>query len=113
MPSVSIPRHLSGRPFRRLSDPVHRRHPGAHRDPRFFAEFPGDAGSGHTVPVTIIGAFIAMAALGFTINLMTLFALILAIGIVVDDAIVIVENSSYYIERGLPPRRPRSKPCRN
>jgi hydrophobic/amphiphilic exporter-1 (mainly G- bacteria), HAE1 family len=57
-----------------------------------------------TVPVTLIGAFIAMAALGFTINLMTLFALVLAIGIVVDDAIVIVENSSYYIERGMPPK---------
>jgi HAE1 family hydrophobic/amphiphilic exporter-1 len=57
-----------------------------------------------TVPVTIIGAFIAIAALGFTINLMTLFALILAIGIVVDDAIIIVENSSYYIERGMPPK---------
>ncbi len=57
-----------------------------------------------TVPVTILGAFIAMAALGFTVNLMTLFALILVIGIVVDDAIIIVENSSYYIERGLPPK---------
>lgn len=57
-----------------------------------------------TVPVTIIGAFIAITALGFTVNLMTLFALVLAIGIVVDDAIVIVENSSYYIERGLPPK---------
>jgi HAE1 family hydrophobic/amphiphilic exporter-1 len=57
-----------------------------------------------TVPVTIIGAFIAMAALGFTVNLMTLFALILAIGIVVDDAIIIVENSAHYIEQGLPPR---------
>ena len=57
-----------------------------------------------TVPVTIIGAFGAMYALGFTINLMTLFALVLAIGIVVDDAIVIVENSAYYIERGLPPK---------
>ncbi len=57
-----------------------------------------------TVPVTLIGTFIAIAALGFTINLMTLFALILAIGIVVDDAIVIVENSSYYIEKGLPPK---------
>ncbi len=57
-----------------------------------------------TVPVTIIGAFIAMAALDFTVNLMTLFALILAIGIVVDDAIIIVENSSYYIERGMPPK---------
>lgn len=57
-----------------------------------------------TVPVTLIGAFIAMTALGFTVNLMTLFALILAIGIVVDDAIVIVEGSSYYIERGIPPK---------
>src|SRR5262249_39842439 len=57
-----------------------------------------------TVPVTIVGAFIAMAALGFTVNLMTLFALILAIGIVVDDAIIIVENSSHYIEQGLPPK---------
>jgi hydrophobic/amphiphilic exporter-1 (mainly G- bacteria), HAE1 family len=57
-----------------------------------------------TVPVTIIGAFIAMAMLGFTVNLMTLFALILAIGIVVDDAIIIVENSAHYIETGLSPK---------
>jgi HAE1 family hydrophobic/amphiphilic exporter-1 len=57
-----------------------------------------------TVPVTIVGAFAAMIALGFTINIMTLFALVLAIGIVVDDAIVIVENSSYYIEKGLSPK---------
>ena len=45
-----------------------------------------------------------MALLGFTVNLMTLFALILAIGIVVDDAIVIVENCSHYIEQGLTPK---------
>ncbi|MBI4768012.1 MAG: efflux RND transporter permease subunit [Deltaproteobacteria bacterium] len=57
-----------------------------------------------TVPVTIIGAFGAMIVMGFTINLMTLFALVLSIGIVVDDAIVIVENSSYYIEKGLSPK---------
>ena len=57
-----------------------------------------------TVPVTIIGAFGAMAMLGFSVNLMTLFALILAIGIVVDDAIVIVENASHYIEKGLSPK---------
>jgi HAE1 family hydrophobic/amphiphilic exporter-1 len=56
-----------------------------------------------TVPVTIIGAFVAMALLGFSVNLMTLFALILAIGIVVDDAIMIVENCSHYIEQGLSP----------
>ena len=54
-----------------------------------------------TVPVTIIGAFAGMAALGYTVNLSTLFALILAIGIVVDDAIVIVEGVSKYIEEGM------------
>ncbi|MGH7153055.1 MAG: efflux RND transporter permease subunit, partial [Acetobacteraceae bacterium] len=54
-----------------------------------------------TVPVTIIGAFAAMAALGFTVNLSTLFAIILAIGIVVDDAIVVVEGAAHHQERGL------------
>ena len=57
-----------------------------------------------TVPVTIIGAFIAMAALGFSVNMITLFALILAIGIVVDDAIVIVEGAEYHLEQGLSPK---------
>ncbi len=56
-----------------------------------------------TVPVTIIGAFAAMAALGFTVNLSTLFAIILAIGIVVDDAIIVVEGAAKHIERGLTP----------
>ncbi len=54
-----------------------------------------------TVPVTIIGAFAAMAALGFTINLSTLFAIVLAVGIVVDDAIVVVEGAAHYVGRGL------------
>ena len=57
-----------------------------------------------TVPVTIIGAFAAMAALGFAVNLATLFAIVLAIGIVVDDAIVIVEGVSRYVEEGIPGR---------
>jgi HAE1 family hydrophobic/amphiphilic exporter-1 len=56
------------------------------------------------VPVTIIGAAAAMAALGFTINMLTLFGLILAIGIVVDDAIVIVENAAHHIEEGMKPK---------
>jgi len=55
-----------------------------------------------TVPVTIIGTFAAMAALGFSVNLSTLFGLVLAIGIVVDDAIVIVEGVTKYIELKLP-----------
>ena len=53
-----------------------------------------------TVPVTLIGAFAAMAALGFSINLPTLFAIVLAIGIVVDDAIVIVEGVARYDRAG-------------
>ncbi|WP_133127881.1 efflux RND transporter permease subunit [Legionella nagasakiensis] len=57
-----------------------------------------------TVPVTIIGTFIAMFMLGYSINLLTLFALVLAIGIVVDDAIVIVEGVTQHIERGMPPK---------
>ena len=54
-----------------------------------------------TVPVTIIGAFAAMAALGFTVNFSTLFAIVLAIGIVVDDAIVVVEGAAHNIEQGM------------
>src|SRR6266481_849628 len=54
-----------------------------------------------TVPVTIIGAFAAMAALGFTVNISTLFAIVLAIGIVVDDAIVVVEGAAHNIEQGM------------
>src|SRR5262249_52319243 len=58
-----------------------------------------------TVPVTIIGAFAAMAALGFTVNLSTLFAIVLAIGIVVDDAIVVVERAAHHIEQRMPRKR--------
>jgi len=51
-----------------------------------------------TVPVTIVGAFAGLAMFGFSVNLLTLFGLVLAIGIVVDDAIVIVENASHHLE---------------
>ena len=54
-----------------------------------------------TVPVTIVGAFAAMYALGFTVNFSTLFAIVLSIGIVVDDAIVVVEGAAHNIERGM------------
>src|SRR4029453_16755057 len=53
-----------------------------------------------TVPVTIVGAFVGLALFGFSVNLLTLFGLVLAIGIVVDDAIVIVENASHHLETG-------------
>lgn len=62
-----------------------------------------------TVPVTIIGAFAAMAAMGFTVNLSTLFAIVLAIGIVVDDAIVIVEGVARHIEAGMTGRKAAEK----
>ncbi|MGA9893373.1 MAG: multidrug efflux RND transporter permease subunit [Xanthobacteraceae bacterium] len=54
-----------------------------------------------TVPVTIIGAFAMMWALGFTVNFSTLFAIVLSIGIVVDDAIVVVEGAARNIEKGM------------
>jgi HAE1 family hydrophobic/amphiphilic exporter-1 len=51
--------------------------------------------------VTIIGAFAAMWALGFTVNFSTLFAIVLSIGIVVDDAIVVVEGAAHNVEQGM------------
>lgn len=65
-----------------------------------------------TVPVTIIGAFAAMPFLGFSINLLTLFGLVLAIGIVVDDAIVIVENAAHHIEKGEAPKQATERAMR-
>ncbi len=56
------------------------------------------------VPVAIIGTFAAMAVFGFSLNNLTLFGLVLAIGIVVDDAIVVVEAVEHHIEHGLSPR---------
>ena len=56
------------------------------------------------VPVSIIGAFAGMYALGFSINLLTLFGLVLAIGIVVDDAIIVIENVERHMSEGMSPR---------
>ncbi|MDN3923099.1 efflux RND transporter permease subunit [Roseateles violae] len=56
-----------------------------------------------TIPVSLIGAFALMAAAGFTVNTLTLLALVLAIGLVVDDAIVVLENIFRHIEEGLEP----------
>ncbi|MES2957535.1 MAG: multidrug efflux RND transporter permease subunit [Pseudomonadota bacterium] len=57
------------------------------------------------VPVSVIGTFAVLHVLGFSINALTLFGLVLAIGIVVDDAIVVVENVERNIEAGLTPRQ--------
>jgi hydrophobe/amphiphile efflux-1 (HAE1) family protein len=56
------------------------------------------------VPVAIVGTFAVMAALNFSLNNLSLFGLVLAIGIVVDDAIVVVENIERWLEQGLAPR---------
>ncbi|MBL9176000.1 MAG: efflux RND transporter permease subunit [Verrucomicrobiales bacterium] len=56
-----------------------------------------------TVPVTLVGSFAALALLGFSLNLLTLFALVLAVGVVVDDAIVVVEGTVQEMERGRSP----------
>ena len=57
-----------------------------------------------TIPVSLIGTFAVMSALGFSLNTLSLFGIVLAIGIVVDDAIVVVENVARNIDAGLPPR---------
>jgi hydrophobe/amphiphile efflux-1 (HAE1) family protein len=56
------------------------------------------------IPVSLIGTFACMSGLGFSINMLTLFGIVLAIGIVVDDAIVVVENTTTHLNRGLNPR---------
>jgi HAE1 family hydrophobic/amphiphilic exporter-1 len=62
-----------------------------------------------TIPVSLIGTFAVMAAIGFSINQFTLFGLVLVIGIVVDDAIVVVENCTSYLAKGLGPREAAEK----
>ena len=55
------------------------------------------------IPLSLIGTFIIMLALGYSINLLTLLALVLAIGLVVDDAIIVVENVNRHLEEGMAP----------
>jgi len=56
-----------------------------------------------TIPVSLVGAFALMYVFGFTINTLTLLAMVLAIGLVVDDAIVMLENIVRHVEEGMPP----------
>ena len=57
-----------------------------------------------TIPVSLVGTFIFFPLLGFSINTLSMFGLVLAIGIVVDDAIVVVEAVIHHLEHGLPPK---------
>ncbi len=58
-----------------------------------------------TIPVSLVGSFAVMWALGFSINTLTLLAMVLAVGLVVDDAIVVLENVHRHVERGLTPAK--------
>ena len=55
------------------------------------------------MPLSLVGTFFMMLALGYSINLLTLLALVLAIGLVVDDAIIVVENVDHHMKEGMPP----------
>src|SRR5579862_7064638 len=61
------------------------------------------------VPVSLIGTFIIFPALGFSINTLSLFGLVLAIGLVVDDAIIVVEAVEHHIDEGLDPKSATEK----
>ena len=65
------------------------------------------------IPLSLIGTFAAMLAFGFSINLLTLLALVLAIGLVVDDAIIVVESVSRHLEEGMKPRDAAMKAARD
>jgi multidrug efflux pump len=62
-----------------------------------------------TIPISLIGSFALMSLLGFTINTLTLLAIVLAIGLVVDDAIVMLENIYRHLEKGLSPKEAAKK----
>ncbi len=61
------------------------------------------------IPISLIGAIFLMQVFGFTINLLTLLAIVLSVGLVVDDAIVIVENVERHVREGKSPAQRR--PC--
>ena len=65
------------------------------------------------IPLSLVGTFGVMLAFGFSINLLTLLALVLAIGLVVDDAIIVVESVSRHLEEGMKPRDAAIKAARD
>ncbi|PLX89011.1 MAG: multidrug transporter AcrB [Desulfuromonas sp.] len=65
-----------------------------------------------TIPVSLVGSFALMWALGFSINTLTLLAMVLAVGLVVDDAIVVLENVHRHVENGLKPAKAAIKGMR-
>ena len=69
------------------------------------AELPCDLIPTITIPVALIGTFSVLLALGYSLNMLTLFGIVLVIGIVVDDAILVVENTFVHLEKGLSGKR--------
>ena len=65
-----------------------------------------------TIPLSLVGTFALMAAMGFSINLLTLLALVLAIGLVVDDAIIVVENVNRHLADGMQPMQSATRAAR-
>ena len=99
---LRLPPSSSSRPSTRCTDARHLRRAGGGR--ALPVSRPGRTTliPAITVPVSLISAFIGAWYLGFSINLITLLALILAIGLVVDDAIVVVENIHHHLQRANP-----------
>ena len=79
-------------------------YPGGDRGFHFLVEFSFDGHRGLAIPTSLIATFGLMAAMGFTLNQITMLALTLMVGIVIDDAIVVLENIFRFIEeKGMPP----------
>ena len=78
----------------------------------FLASFRSTVITGVAIPNSLIGAFILLAVAGFTINIMTLMALSLAVGLLIDDAIVVRENIFRHMEMGKPPVLAASEGCK-
>jgi len=76
----------------------------------FYGQYPGDHDSTIAVPVVLLGTFAMLGLFGYSINMLTMFAMVLAIGLLVDDAIVVVENVERIMaEEGLSPREATAK----
>lgn len=70
----------------------------------FLQNFRAAVGPAVVIPVTLMGAFVFLNIAGFSVNMISLFALVLAIGLIVDDSIIVVEATMSHLERGLTPQ---------
>lgn len=75
----------------------------------FLQNFRAAVGPAVVIPVTLMGAFVFLNIAGFSVNMISLFALVLAIGLIVDDSIIVVEATMSHLERGLTPQEAPSR----